>query len=189
MSTEGRAEQFIAKAWKIFEEHGNDDYIGEAVSQETHALQAARCAELEDENDDELVIAALFHDIGHLCAPAEAEKMDDVGIMHHESIGAKLLLDAGFSQRVADLVEAHVAAKRYLTFKDESYYNKLSDASKKTLMFQGGKMTKEEAVAYENDKDFKLFIKMREFDEAAKKVDWVVPGLDHYRPRIERLLS
>ena len=47
--------------------------------------------------------------------------------------------------RVAQLVLGHVQAKRYLCHANEHYYQKLSEASKKTLTFQGGVMTKEEA--------------------------------------------
>lgn len=37
--------------------------------------------------------------------------------MNHEKIGADYLRERGFSEQVAVLVESHVTAKRYLTFK------------------------------------------------------------------------
>jgi len=40
-------------------------------------------------------------------------------------------------------------AKRYLVFKNPSYHDCLSEASKGTLVCQGGPMTKEEAEAFE----------------------------------------
>ena len=42
----------------------------------------------------------------------------------------------GFSNKVAELVEAHVLVKRYLTFKYPDYYTGLSEASKTTLKYQ-----------------------------------------------------
>ncbi len=39
------------------------------------------------------------------------------------------------------LVEYHVQAKRYLTFSQPDYYARLSEASRRTLAYQGGVMT------------------------------------------------
>src|SRR3546814_10323744 len=52
-------------------------------------------------------------------------------------LGGELLLQSGFPERMATLVAGHVTAKRYLTLKEPGYYDRLSDASKKTLEFQG----------------------------------------------------
>ena len=95
--------------------------------------------------------------------------MGGYGMLRHERVGANYLRRRGFSEKIAKLIENHVEAKRYLCFKYPDYYKKLSEASKATLEFQGGKMTKEEAVAFENDPLFALSIKMREWDETAKE--------------------
>ena len=102
--------------------------------------------------DDEVVLAAFFHDIGHICVKQnESNSMDGYGVKSHEKVGADYLRSMGFPERVARLVESHVQAKRYLTYKYPEYYNALSEASKKTLEFQGGKMGKQEADAFEAD--------------------------------------
>jgi predicted HD phosphohydrolase len=88
--------------------------------------------------DDEVVLAAFFHDIGHLCAEG-AENMGGYGVVSHERLGADYLRRAGFSERMARLVEYHVEAKRYLTF-GAGYYERLSEASRRTLEYQGGVM-------------------------------------------------
>ena len=72
-------------------------------------------------------------------------------------------------------------AKRYLTFKDPEYYEQLSAASKKTLEYQGGKMSKEEAEAFEQYPLFDLIIKMRRWDEEAKIENMPLPDLEHYK--------
>ncbi|MEX2235414.1 MAG: HD domain-containing protein [Cyclobacteriaceae bacterium] len=42
--------------------------------------------------DDEVVLAAFFHDIGHLCVPVEPDNnMGGFGIRSHEKIGANFL--------------------------------------------------------------------------------------------------
>ena len=50
---------------EVFNTKGGDLYGGEAVTQLQHGLQAAHFAELENAHN-ELVVAALLHDIGHL---------------------------------------------------------------------------------------------------------------------------
>jgi len=107
--------------------------------------------------------------------------MDGFGIKDHEEIGAEFLRGKGFSKKVARLVESHVEAKRYLTLKDPAYYAQLSDASKKTLEYQGGPMTEEEAAAFEQYPLFGLIIKMRKWDEEAKIEHKPLPDLKHYR--------
>ena len=49
----------------LFARHGAAQYSGEPVTQLEHALQTALLAE-EAGADDELVTAALLHDLGHL---------------------------------------------------------------------------------------------------------------------------
>ena len=48
----------------MFDSYGNSDYIGEPVSIIGHSLQAADCA--REGGDDEVMVAALLHDIGHV---------------------------------------------------------------------------------------------------------------------------
>ena len=163
------AEQIIEEVFKLYELYGSDDYIGESISQIEHASQGAQLAEKEG-YDDEVILAAFFHDIGHICAKKDPKNdMGGYGMLRHEKVGANYLRRRGFSEKIAKLIENHVEAKRYLCFKDPDYYEKLSVASIATLEFQGGKMTAEEAFAFENDPLFALSIKMREWDETAKE--------------------
>ena len=99
---------------------------------------------------------------------ADAEQMADLGVLNHEQVGADWLLSMGFSKTVCKLIGAHVAAKRYLTFANPNYYKNLSEASKKTLKYQVGHMAAAEAVRFEDDPLFNLYIRMRLWDEAAK---------------------
>ncbi len=161
----------------------NHDYIGEDISQLEHALQAAYWAH-QTKAPDEVVLAALFHDIGHLIAP-DAPQMDGLGVMDHETIGANFLMKHGCSQRMADLVAAHVGAKRYLCHRKPSYYKKLSEASKGTLEFQGGPMSEAEATEFESSPDFKYFLAIRSWDERAKDPNLQVPSIESYMPMLK----
>ncbi|CEK10570.1 HD domain-containing protein [Legionella hackeliae] len=159
------------------------DYIGEAVSQLEHALQCAYFAEQET-HDSEVILASLFHDIGHFASQTQQNTMANLGIIYHEWIGAKLAYDLGFSAKVALLIGYHVDAKRYLAGKKTSYFERLSPASKGTLNFQGGVMSSEESEAFESHPYFKEILQVRVNDEKAKEKELVVPGLDYYRQHL-----
>ncbi len=158
----------VNEIFELYEQYGAEEYAGEKVSQLEHMCQAAEFA-LQEGYDDEVVLAAFMHDVGHLLPiHDESESMDGYGMMDHEKVGAQYLRGVGFSERMCKLIASHVNAKRYLTYKYPDYYNQLSGASKKTLEYQGGRMEKEEAEMFEADPLFDLYIKMRRWDEAAK---------------------
>jgi phosphonate degradation associated HDIG domain protein len=161
-------ERVVSEIFDLYDKHGAAEYAGEKVSQLEHMSQAAQLA-MKEGYDDEVVLAAFLHDVGHLLpVHDESESMDGYGMMDHEKVGAEYLRKVGFSDRLCKLIASHVNAKRYLTYKYPDYYNQLSDASKKTLEYQGGRMEEAEAMTFEADPLFDLYIKMRRWDEAAK---------------------
>lgn len=174
---------------QLYEQYGGSEYAGEKVTQLEHMVQAARLAE-EDGYDEEVILAAFLHDIGHICVAAQEHNgMDGWGIKDHEEVGAGYLLAKGFTKRLARLVESHVEAKRYLTWKDPRYYEQLSEASKKTLEYQGGPMFTDEAIAFEEHPLFPLIIKMRFWDDVAKIEHLETGDLEKYRTMIIRHLE
>src|SRR5688572_8047509 len=182
-------EERIAQVFSLYEKFGNADYIGEPVSQIEHMSQAAQLAMAEG-FDDEVILAAFFHDIGHICVMHnETNSMDGYGIKSHEKVGADFLRERGFPEKIAKLVENHVQAKRYLTFKYPEYFRSLSDASKKTLEFQGGKMNAEEAEAFEKDTFFEASVRLRKWDERAKEMDIALLDLEQLKSKARRVLS
>lgn len=181
--------QPIDEILALYEQHGQSDYIGEPVSQIEHMCQAAAFAE-EAGEDDEVILAAFFHDLGHLCEHVmDVKQMDGYGVVDHEGIGARYLAERGFSEKVTRLVAGHVLAKRYLTFANPNYYDRLSEASKRTLEFQGGRMTAEEAATFEADPLFKTVLRLRTWDERAKMENVPLPSLSHFRAMMERHLA
>lgn len=183
------AERIVAEIFSLYEKYGKQDYIGEPVSQIEHMCQAAQLAEKEG-FDNEVVLAAFFHDFGHLTEfILPAEQMDGAGVKDHEKIGADYLQERGFSEKLCRLVQSHVQAKRYLTYKNSAYYKNLSDASKITLEHQGGVMNAHEADLFEKDPYHLLYIKLREWDDKAKMVNVELPSLDKYkRMALENLI-
>ncbi|OKS87501.1 phosphonate degradation HD-domain oxygenase [Mucilaginibacter polytrichastri] len=171
-------ELIVEEVFALYTLHGDEDYIGEPVSQIEHMSQAAALAEAEG-YDDEVILAAFFHDLGHLCASNQAASMDGFGAVDHEKLGAEYLRERGFSDRLANLVQGHVIAKRYLTYKHPEYYKKLSPASKATLNFQGGVMSAAEAAQFELNPDANLIVRMRYWDDEAKLEEIPVDNINH----------
>lgn len=165
-------EQVVDALFALYQRHGGEDYIGEPVSQLEHMSQAAQLA-LAEGFDDEVVLAAFFHDIGHLCEGAD---MGGYGVVSHERVGAEYLRRCGFGERMAKLVEYHVEAKRYLVLRQPGYFERLSEASRRTLEYQGGAMSEDEADAFERDPLCAVSLRMRVWDEEAK-LEWV-PVMD-----------
>ncbi|MFT3936817.1 MAG: HD domain-containing protein [Chitinophagaceae bacterium] len=181
-------ESTVNSIFEFYDKHGAEEYAGEKVSQLEHMVQAAQLA-IDGGYDDEVILAAFLHDFGHLL-PIEDVKdsMDGYGMMEHEKVGADYLRKKGFSDRLCKLIASHVNAKRYLTWKYPEYYNQLSDASKKTLEYQGGKMGDKEAGEFEADPLFELYIQMRRWDEAAKIENLPVPNINMFKKKaIEHL--
>jgi phosphonate degradation associated HDIG domain protein len=174
-------ETVVNEIFDLYAKHGAEEYAGEKVSQLEHMCQAAQFA-MQEGYDDEVVLAAFMHDVGHLL-PIDDEKdsMDGYGMMDHEKVGAEYLRKLGFAERMCKLIASHVNAKRYLTYKYPEYYNQLSGASKKTLEYQGGRMEEAEAKQFEADPLFDLYIKMRRWDEAAKVEHQSLPDINLFR--------
>jgi phosphonate degradation associated HDIG domain protein len=170
--------EIVDEVFSLYEKFGDADYIGEPVSQIEHMSQSAQLA-IDEGHDDEVILAAFFHDIGHICVMNNekgSHSMGGYGMKSHERIGADYLRACGFPERVAKLVENHVQAKRYLTYKYPDYYQELSEASKRTLEYQGGVMSEAEAKIFETDPLFGTSILMRKWDELAKEIS--IPVID-----------
>lgn len=178
--TDPSIQQKVDDIFALYEQHGAEEYYGEAVTQLEHMCQSAELARTGG-YDDEVVLAAFFHDIGYLIHSRNKETMGSYGRTNHEKEAGAFLRSMGFSERVAQLAEQHVNAKRYLTYADPAYYDRLSEASKKTLEYQGGPMKDAEAKAFREDPLFDLNITMRKWDEEAKLTDQPLPDLNIYK--------
>ena len=156
----------------LFAERGAAEYHGEAVTQLEHALQTAQLAERAGA-EPQLIVAALLHDVGHLLG-ADGDDNDD-----HEALGYRYLTKS-FGPDVCEPVRLHVAAKRYLCTKDESYRAGLSPESQRTLLKQGGVMTDEEMREFESNLHFASAVALRRWDDAAKVPGLATPPFLHY---------
>ena len=176
----------------LFSSFGSNEYIGEAVTLATHGLQTAFAAKQAGENND-VQIAGLLHDVGHLLAleagkdmEMEDENGEATGTLDHDTVGGDFLEKLGFKDEVSFVARRHVDAKRYLCSSDAGYYDALSPASKTTLSYQDGPMSAEECLEFERSPSYAFAAKVRRYDDDAKKQGLQIPGLDCYLPLIEK---
>ncbi|WP_433430840.1 HD domain-containing protein [Nonomuraea sp. CA-141351] len=166
----------------LFEGLAGLPYGGEAVDQRTHALQAAAHA-VAAGADDELVLAAAFHDVGRARPVAERHRG-----MPHEQAGAAYARDH-LTARSAWAIEQHVAAKRYLVAVDPAYHGTLSPASVRSLRAQGGPMSQEEVAAFTSHEWSADAISLRLWDDLAKDPEGPVLPMDDLIATYERIMG
>ena len=171
----------------IFVRRGDEEYLGEPVSMAQHMLQGATLAERQGLRE-EVIVAALLHDIGHFTSEWGTYHPDDTQDRHHEEAGARVLA-AFFPGIVTDCVRHHVAAKRYLCATRPDYLDRLSAASVHTLRLQGGPMSAAEVAAFEANPNLAEIVQVRHLDEAAKDPDLATPGFAHFAPMVRRVVD
>lgn len=169
----------IDRIFEVLGSGSHTEYGNERVSQLDHALQTAALAEHEGASAA-LVAAALLHDVGHLLHGDERAAYDRGDDTRHENTGGAWL-GQWFGDEVTEPVRRHVAAKRYLTATDPSYFEILSPISRRTLELQGGPFSSSEADAFARRRFAEQAVAVRRWDDAAKVVGAAVPALEHFR--------
>ena len=164
---------------RIFQESGPRRY-GEFVTQLAHALQSAEHARREGAGDD-LVLAALLHDVGHLAGPRGAESPK-----HDHGEGGAAVVRPFVPEHVSWVIGHHVVAKRYLCAVDRGYADQLSPVSVRSLAAQGGALPESERGRLEAHPWFADAVRVRRWDDLAKVPGAVTAPLDAYRSLLER---
>lgn len=180
-------ETIVAFLGDIFERRGGEEYLGEPVTMAEHMLQGAALAEKAG-HDEEIIVAALLHDIGHFTSEFGTFSMEDTEDRYHEEAGAEVL-EAFFPSVVTDCVRYHVAAKRYLCATKPEYFNRLSEASVHSLNLQGGPMSAEEVADFETNPNVEKIVAVRYLDDAGKYPDMETPGFAHFAPMVQRVVD
>lgn len=177
----------VAFIGDIFARCGDEEYLGEPVTMAQHMLQGATIAEQNGLPED-IIVAALLHDIGHFTSEFGTFSMDDTEDRFHEEAGAKVLANF-FPSVVTDCVRYHVAAKRYLCATKPEYFDRLSEASIHSLNLQGGPMSDAEVTEFEKNPNLEKIIQVRYLDEAGKHPDMQTPDYAHFAPMVQRVVD
>jgi phosphonate degradation associated HDIG domain protein len=169
---------------QLFAERGGEQYAGEAVTQLEHALQTALLAQA-DGADDELVTAALLHDLGHLLHDlGETPSLQGVDDVHQYR--ALPFLRGLFGDGVILPIKLHVDAKRYLCAMHMGYFAALSDDSRRSLGLQGGIFNEGQAEAFMAQHGAADAVRLRLWDDQAKTAGLATPPLAHFLERARR---
>jgi phosphonate degradation associated HDIG domain protein len=168
----------------LFQRRGGEQYAGEPVTQLEHALQTAAGAEAEGA-DDELVTAALLHDLGHLLHDlGETPTLRGVDDVHQYA--ALPFLRGMFPTRVLNAIGLHVDAKRFLCATRPGYHDSLSADSQRSLRLQGGVFDNAQAVAFGALPGAHEAVRLRLWDDRAKVAGGRTPPLAHFVDRARR---
>jgi len=170
----------------LFARRGAEEYMGEPVSMAQHMEQTAACAVAEGASDD-LVIASLLHDIGHLVGDFPIDSLENGIDNLHEEAGAELL-EAFYPASVTEPIRLHVAAKKYLCAVDKQYLARLSAASVQSLLVQGGPMTEAEIETFESSPYHQSAIQVRRYDDDGKVAGLDINPVQNYRDKLRSLL-
>lgn len=171
----------------IFARRGAEAYLGEPVTISAHMYQSAQLAE-EAGASEEMIVAALLHDIGHFTNEFP-DNAAELGIdSHHDRAGAAIVAPY-FPKIVTDCVRHHVSAKRYLCAIDQGYFDNLSEASVLSLKLQGGPMTEKAAAKFAEIADADAIVQIRKWDDEAKIPGKKTKDFAHYAPMLERLVE
>ena len=180
----------IEQVLDLYEEYGADNY-DEELSQLDHALQTAALAVASDASD-ELVAAALLHDVGHLLDMAGGDgrivgtAQDEPSDLAHEAVGARFLAGL-FPPAVTGPIALHVRAKRYRCALEPAYHDELSEGSKRSLARQGGPMSAAEVRVFERNPASRGAVVLRGWDDGGKVEGLEVVDLEHYTDVLRRV--
>jgi len=155
---------------------------GEDLSMLAHSLQTAEQVRRLG-GSEQLVLAGLLHDVGHL-----TEDAGQWGDPDHANAGA-VRLQQLLPQGVVEPVRLHVAAKRWLVANDPTYHAQLSEASQETLRQQGGAFDAVASAEFLATPWSGEAIMLRRGDDLAKDPAAPTPGLATYRTSLEHALS
>ena len=159
-----------------------DESYGERVTMLDHALQSAALAAADDAGD-EMVLACLLHDLGHILGLA-----GEWGLPDHAEVAARALQPL-LPPAVVEPIRGHVQAKRYLVATEPAYHNRLSLASRMSLTEQGGLLSPDDVGAFVAGAFAAEAMRLRGYDDGGKVDGLAIAPLGTYRGLITTALE
>ena len=177
----GRQRPIVDQLLDLLRESERHTY-GEQLTMLAHALQAAANA-AADRVDDDLVLAALLHDVGHIVGRSGLHGDPD-----HADLGAGYLRP-WLPTTITEPIRLHVAAKRALVGSDDRYAARLSEASRITLAQQGGAFDAAACAAFNGEPHAARAVQLRRYDDEGKRTDVEPLPLEAYVERLRAALA
>jgi predicted HD phosphohydrolase len=168
-------------------------YGESGVTELEHALQSAELADHAGA-DDELVFAAMLHDVGRYAVPQElvSDTLQEVDIadnaLGHGEQGAQLMANM-LPARSLFCIRYHAESKLYLCQTNPNYRAKLAGASVKTLAVQSTDYDQARLDELSAHRWWQDAIRVRVWDDAAKVRGRVTRPLDYWTGRLEIFLD
>lgn len=176
----------LVKILNLLATQGQMQYGGEPVTQLDHALQCATMAQVNDASS-ELIVACLFHDLGHLIHGL-GEDVANLGIDDRHEYSVLSWLRPLFGPGVTEPIRLHVEAKRYLCATQIEYWEQLSVSSQLSLTLQGGPFLSSEVDRFLAQPHAQAAIQLRCWDEQAKVPGLATHLLSDFIPLLERVV-
>jgi predicted HD phosphohydrolase len=176
-----------ASILELYATKGDIAYDGEGITQLEHAWQSGQLA-LQAAADPALQLASWLHDLGHLMTVHKGTPtLQGIDDQHEQTAADQLHLLWGES--VSEPVRLHVQAKRYFVRRHVGYADKLSPDSQRSLALQGGPMSEEECVAFEQQAHAFSARRLRAWDDLAKRKGWRAASTQEALEQLETLMN
>ena len=178
----------VSELRDVYAQRGQQRY-DEAVTQEQHALQCAALARAAGA-DDELVAAALLHDLGHLLAPPRDPTVPRPSReTPHPSRRVRGHGAARAGSRAGGVARGASRRGQALPLHGRAHVPAgLSPASVRSLQAQGGVIDAAHCRELQAHPWFSDAVRLRRWDDRAKDPKARVPEFAAYTPLLETLL-
>lgn len=180
------ASTIVSDIFTTFRLHGQHR-VGEAVTEELHALQCATLAGDAGESS-EVIASCLLHDYGRLLIRACGKPPDHETDLRPGFVGAHRL-GGWFGPEVVEPIRLQAEAMRYLCWRETGYLRTLSDASRWRLALQGGAMTDAEALHFEVNPHFPAALRVRRYDDLGMAPRVIAPAMEAFRALLQSLVE
>lgn len=187
MNSFGGSEDVVNVIIKDLIGNSNKIITTEGISISKHSLFCGMLA-IKEQASSSLIAAALLHDIGHAIYFDGDDLGEDLVDIEHAEIGAAWL-SRWFPKAVTEPIKLHVIAKRYYYTKIDSYKYMLSEGSRQSLQFQGGRLSEHDLSTFETSQYKNEAMRLRNWDDTPYDATMKLPSYDDFSDILLELIS
>lgn len=157
----------------LWQEQSAQHHFDSDLSLCRHSLQCARLAEVERASEA-MIVAALFHEVGHLAPLSSKGAMVD-----HGAVGATVLAP-WLLPLVTEPIRLQWPAIRYLCTVDPAYWASMSPGLRQACEEQGGTLAPNQVARFESTRFAPQAVQLCRWHQRARNLPESVPDLDRY---------